>query len=144
MTLASAGVPVDTVTITGAASADVTYMTWATQAQMDLGAALIAAFDWSDAAETAWQAIQTRPVASSQLNLKDAQFVLLRGVVSVLVDEVNTLRQWVTSFKGAVAGAGTFAALKTAVAALPNTPDRTLIQARTAITNAVNSGAVDN
>lgn len=58
MTLASAGVPVDAVTVTGPASAVVTYMEWATQAQRDQGAALLAAFDWSDAAQTAWEGAQ--------------------------------------------------------------------------------------
>ena len=144
VTLASAGVPVDTVTITGAASADVTYQTWATQTQRDQGAALLAAFDWSDAAEQAYQVALSRPLAVSRLNLTDAQFMLLRGVVSVLVDEVNALRDWVTSFKAATAAATSLANLQTRVAALPAMPDRTLAQARTAIVNAINAGTVDN
>lgn len=58
MTLASAGVPVDAVTVSGPASAGVTYMPWATQAQRDQGAALLAAFDWSPAAQAAWEDAQ--------------------------------------------------------------------------------------
>lgn len=54
MTLASAGVPVDTVTISGN-SAAVTYMQWATQEQRDQGEAILAAFDWSSEAQQAWE-----------------------------------------------------------------------------------------
>lgn len=54
MTLAGAGVPVDRVTLTGPDSAEVTYMPGATPEQVAAGAAALAAFDWSDAAESAW------------------------------------------------------------------------------------------
>lgn len=58
MTLAAAGVPVDTVTITGPTSAAVTYMPDATPGQLAAGAAALAAFDWSDEAHRAWEAAQ--------------------------------------------------------------------------------------
>jgi hypothetical protein len=63
LTLASAGVPVDAVAITGDSSADVTYMEWATQEQRDVGAALLAAFDWSPEAQAAWDRDQVTAVA---------------------------------------------------------------------------------
>ena len=66
-----------------------------------------------------------------------------RAVASVLVDEENDIRSWITQFKAAVAGAATLAALKTAVAGLPNMPARTLAQAKTAVQNAINGGTID-
>lgn len=57
----------------------------------------------------------------------------LRVTVKLLVDELNVLRQWITDFKAATAAAASLAALKTGVAALPNTPQRTYQQAKTAI-----------
>ena len=156
MTLASAGVPANGVTVTGPTSATIVYYTAddkdpqgnpmgpPTQSQMDAGAAVLAAFDWSDAAEQAYQAALSRPLAVSQLGLTNAQFMLLRGVVSVLVDEVNALRDWITSFKTATAAATSLANLQTRVAGLAAMPDRTLSQARTAIANAINAGTVDS
>lgn len=64
-----------------------------------------------------------------------------RAIVKLTVDELNVLRDWIMQFKAAVAGAATLAALKTAVAALPNTPARTYQQARTAYENAVDGDA---
>jgi hypothetical protein len=64
-----------------------------------------------------------------------------RAIVKLTVDELNDLRNWVMSFKAVVSGAGTFAALKTAVAGLPNLPARTYAQARNAYDNAVDGDA---
>lgn len=146
MTLANAGVPVDTITLTGTppSGADVTYMPGATPDQIATGAAVLAAFDWSDAAQAAFDAAVDRVRANLLLDAREAAYTLLRGVVSVTVDEVNALRQWVTSFKAAVAASSSLADLKTRVAALANTPDRTLAQARTAIKNAIDNGTVDS
>lgn len=72
-----------------------------------------------------------------------AEAKALRALAGVLVDELNALRQWVTSFKAACAAATSFADQKTRIAALANVPDRTLAQAKTAIQNKVNAGAVD-
>jgi len=69
---------------------------------------------------------------------------LFRAEGAVLVDEINALRQWITSFKAAVAAATTFANLQTRVAALASVPDRTLSQARTAIQTKITSGSVDS
>lgn len=58
-----------------------------------------------------------------------------RAEVLVLIDEVNSLRAWIESFKAAVAAASTLADLKTRVAALSAMPARTAAQARTAVVN---------
>lgn len=68
---------------------------------------------------------------------QQAQNVALRATVKLLVDELNILRGWVADFKAATAAAGSLAALKTGVAALPNTPQRTYQQAKTAINNLI-------
>lgn len=69
--LAAAGVPVDTVTGEGPGAA-LTYHQYATQAQRDAGAALLAAFDWSDAAHRAWLAARDRAAAKAALRAGDA------------------------------------------------------------------------
>ena len=62
---------------------------------------------------------------------------IIRAVVKLTVDEINTLRQWITDFKVEVAAANSLASLKTGVAGLPNVPDRTYDQARTSVTNII-------
>jgi len=66
---------------------------------------------------------------------------ITRAIVLVLIDELNILRQWIAAFKVQVAAATTLADLKTRVAGLPATPDRTGPQAKTSIVNKLNSGA---
>ena len=68
---------------------------------------------------------------------QQAQNLALRAVVKLMVDENNLLRQWMADFKAAVAAAGSLAALKTGVAGLPNVPQRTYQQAKTAINTLV-------
>lgn len=69
----------------------------------------------------------------------DKQDKILEACILVLLDEINSERQWIESFKTAVANATTLANLKTGVAALPAMPDRTKAQAKTAIINKYNS-----
>jgi len=68
---------------------------------------------------------------------------VVRALVAVLLDEINTLRGWLASFKTEVAAAASLADLKTRVATLPPTPDRTPAQAKTAITQKIDGGSVD-
>ena len=69
--------------------------------------------------------------------------VWIRAAAAVLVDEINVLRQWEMSLKAGIAAATSLADVKTAVAALPNLPDRTLAQAKTAIQNKITTGVAD-
>lgn len=62
--------------------------------------------------------------------------VVTRALAALVLSELNLLRAWLADFKAAVAGAGTLAALKTAVAALPNTPPRTRAQVIQAVSDA--------
>lgn len=73
----------------------------------------------------------------------DRQQLLSRAIVLVTVDEVNALRDWITSFKVAVAAASSLADLKVRVAALDAMPDRTEAQAKAAVVNKLNSGGAD-
>ena len=68
---------------------------------------------------------------------------LIRAILLVLLDENNVTRQWITSFKVAVAAATSLADLKARVAALPNMPDRTVLQAKNAVQDKLNSGSSD-
>lgn len=106
--------------------------------------AIINAFDTSQAAQTAWENLMARASAQAAIDARtDDLLKLLRAEAAVLVDEINALRQWVTSFKAAVAASSTLADMKTRVAALNNLPDRTLAQAKTAIKAAIAAGTVD-
>lgn len=104
-----------------------------------------------NASETSYNAAQA--VLTNQKFRNDAKAIInslgndlakvLRAEAAVLVDEINSLRRWVTSFKAEVAAASSLADLKTRVASLPNLPDRTLAQAKTAIINKIDGGTVD-
>jgi len=58
------------------------------------------------------------------------------------LEEINALRQWITSYKAAVAGATSLANLQTRVAALPNVPDRSRAQLLAAVRNKLTDGSV--
>lgn len=67
----------------------------------------------------------------------------MRALALVALDEINILRQWLTSFKAEVAAAANLADLKTRIAGLPNTHDRTAAQLKTAIRNQIDAGNAD-
>lgn len=99
--------------------------------------------DVTDFDPVAERAIANRTTAKTILSAREPASALERALTSILVDEFNTLRSWLRDYKAAVAVASTLADLKTRVAALPNMPDRTLAQLRTAIENRIDSGDVD-
>lgn len=104
----------------------------------------INAFDDSDAAQLVRDNLAARVSASSLLDInKSATLKLLRAEAGLTIDELNALRQWVMSFKAAVAAATTLADLKARVATLADLPDRTQAQAITAIKAKINAGSVD-
>jgi hypothetical protein len=74
----------------------------------------------------------------------DAQAVKDRAMLLVLMDELNLLRAWVTSFKAAVAAATNLANLQTRVAALDSLPQRTANQIRPAVQGKMTDGSADN
>lgn len=115
----------------------------ATPAQIAAAQLVLETFDSSEAAEDARENLRLRSRAVNIVNGKDAHHRLVRATAAVLIDELNLIRQWLVSFKAQVALASNLADLKTRVATLPNMPDRTLAQAKTAIENKLNSGTVD-
>lgn len=94
-------------------------------------------------AQAADELDEKRTFYNSLLDLGEIRGVALKAIASVVIDELNVIRQWVMSFKTEVAAATNLADLKTRVAALPNLNDRTAAQARTAVKNAITSGAND-
>jgi hypothetical protein len=124
-------------------SVAISYKPEATAQQQADAQAALAAFDWSQSAHEEWLNLQNRATASAKLDLVNAEAKALRGLVSVLIDELNAIRQWLTSLKTATNASTNYATLKSGILALSNTPDRTLAQAKAAIQNAINGGGVD-
>lgn len=112
-TLATAGVPANGITITGPTSAVIGWYTaddqqgLPTQAQKDLGAAVLAAFDWSDAAEQAYQDTFTPEKAA------------LRNAVVQMVADIDTFL--------AIGNAATAAQVRTATLGLATDMRRVIV-----------------
>ncbi len=116
----------------------ITYGPSVTQTQKNQAAALIAA--WVSPSE----AQENKDLARLLLDSTPEPMArLARAVSLVTLDEINLLRQWITSFKAAVAAASSLADLKTRVAALSNTPDRTPAQLRNAVRNRIETSDAD-
>src|SRR5437899_9565342 len=64
----------------------------ATAAQQAQAQSAINTFDWSQAAQDAWQVQHDRGAAQTMLSATAAEAKLFRAVTSALLDEVNTLR----------------------------------------------------
>lgn len=96
-----------------------------------------------DAAEAAALTTSQRAGAQAIVASTSAEGKLIRASDDVILSEINTLRQWIVAFKVQVAATTNLANLQTRVAALPDMPDRTLAQAKTAIINELAAGTVD-
>lgn len=130
--------------ISGTVERRIDYRPEATAEQRAAAQSALAAFDASQAAHDAWLLAKHRSAAVAALNAsRDEAIMASRAVMLAALDEINSLRAWLVSFKAAVAASSTLANLKTQVAALPNTPPRTSQQLRTVITTAINSGSAD-
>jgi len=77
-TLAVAGIPVDTVVGEGEGT-EVTYLSYATQSQIDAGNSLLASFDWSDIAHRQWLAEKSRSASKAALRSTEAVPRAARG-----------------------------------------------------------------
>ncbi len=99
-------------------------------------------FDGSQSAQDAWsqRVVAYRARVLDYMASPDADARAYRAVAAIMVDEINLLREWIVAFKAATAAATSLANLQTRVAALPDLPDRTLAQARSAFIARVNSG----
>jgi hypothetical protein len=94
---------------------------------------------------TATAALAARPKATAKAVFADsspdsqALAAASRGLALVTLEEINTLRQWLAAFKTEVAVATSLEDLKTRVATLPATGDRTARQLRAAIRNKIDA-----
>lgn len=99
---------------------------------------------FSGGTDGSWLNLDERADARALLaSVPDAYGKLFRATAAVMVDELNALREWITSFKAAVAAATNLANLQARVAALGNLPDRTLAQAKTALAGRIDDGTAD-
>lgn len=116
----------------------------ATAGQKAAAEAALAAFDWSAAAEDAWGVQRDKTLASSLMDAvsPDVLAIIIRALALLTMDELNVLRAWIASFKAEVAAATSLADLKTRVAALPATPQRTKAQIFPALQSRVASADV--
>jgi hypothetical protein len=112
----------------------------ATVGQQSSANSVLSGFDFSTGAQTTRQTNDDQTAADTVLNTAAGIGILHRAVAAVMVDEINAIRDWITSFKSAVAAATSLADLQTRVAALAGMPDRTLAQAKTAVQAKIDAG----
>lgn len=79
----------------------------ATQQDQDNAAAIVAAFDWSDAAHNLWLITKLRQQANERFYSKDQIEMGMRALLAVLVDEFNLVRER-TVFQFIGVGQGVF------------------------------------
>jgi hypothetical protein len=84
-----------------------------------------------------------RSLAETRKDTPEADGIEWRALCLIILDEFNVLRQWLAAFKTEVAAASNLTDLKTRVATLPNTPDRTIAQLKTAYGNKIAAGSAD-
>lgn len=102
-----------------------------------------ASFDWSPAAQIAWQTLQDRSALLLSIIPQDLPAKRSRALMLLLLDELNLHALKINAILDAVDGAASLAALKTAVALIPDYPARTKQQLLTALTSIINAGGVD-
>jgi len=92
-----------------------------TAAEIAKAETIVTAFDWSASADAAWERDRARASAKERLDeaASAAEIKLLKAILGLLVDEINTLR------------------------GLHGLPARTVAQVRTAIAAKLDSGAAD-
>lgn len=100
-TITAAGIPL--ATCGGVAPEPVlTFRPEATQGQIDAANAIVAGFDWSQAAHDAWLLSKLHPQAQELIDRVDQFGMILRALVGVLLDELNILRGQIVGVAQAV------------------------------------------
>ena len=110
-----------------------------TAGQITTANTVVQNYDASVGADLAYE----RSLAVGLVVNTERLYKVLRGVLLAAVEEVNLMRQRDAAWKTAVANATSLANLKVLIAALPDLPDRTAAQAKTAVVNKINSGDAD-
>jgi hypothetical protein len=108
---------------------------------------VINAFDWSQAAQDAFDLTQGRLAASAltSATISTNQLAaLVRAVVLLVLDEFNLHTTAVDAILSAVAAATSLADLKTRVALITALPIRTKGQLITALTTKISAGSADS
>jgi hypothetical protein len=81
--------------------------------------------------------------AKALLTADDAVSKKEKAVLLVILDEFNAHANKINSVLTAIDGAGTFAAMKTAIAAINDYPQRTAAQIKTSVANKIDAGQAD-
>lgn len=135
--LRAAGIPIDGVS-GNQGSIRVDYQASATAAQILSGQAIVATFDWSDAATAQFNAKLQKDEATAVLDRSALQAAIAnerlhRSVVLVVLDEFNNHATFEASLLAAIAAATSLADLKIRVAAISAIPQRTALQLLNAV-----------
>lgn len=141
----AANIPIDGVSGTQGNSR-VDFQSSATDAQKTQAQSLVAAFDWSSAADATADAKAAKTLAIDAINNganqnADGSRRLFLAVVQMVQDEFNNHTTWNTALTTAIAQATSLANLQTRVAAITAIPQRTEAQLKTAIANKINATA---
>lgn len=98
-------------------------------------------WDWSQAAQDIRDKAARQNLTKDLLDTisPDLLATIIRSLALLTMDELNILRLWITDFKAAVAASSSLVDLKTRVAALSNTGQRTKTQLYNALKNRVTS-----
>lgn len=132
------------VTRTDGVRVRVDYRPEATGEQIAAGDAVVMGFDFSASAEADRVRNRLRASATNQYDSgADIAVLADRAIALTALDEINTLRRWIAAFVAAVAASTSLADLKTRVAALPATPNRSTHQLKTAILSKITGGLAD-
>lgn len=84
--------PIDGVAITGVNTARIDYAAAATAPQRAAAAAALAAFDWSQAAQDAWETARARSTAKTWALGSEMQARALKALALLIRDEINIVR----------------------------------------------------
>jgi hypothetical protein len=134
--------PIHGVSLIGPQEVSIHFAPEATDQEKADGSIAAGAFNWSQEAHDDWLHDKEMHHAKAAIDGNIRLGYDNRSIAKLIIDEINDLRQWLVSFKAAVAAATTLADLKTRVAALPNMPDRTMSQAKSAYKALIDSGVL--
>jgi predicted DNA-binding transcriptional regulator YafY len=144
-TIKAAGIPIDGASGDSAA-VRIDFKPEATAPQRAQAEAIVAAFDWSDAAHQVWLAQQEKASASEALDrgvlqsASQAERIVI-ALAQMILDEFNTHSAQTSAMLAAIAAATSLADLKTRMALVSNIPQRTQQQLVNAIKAKINGGA---
>jgi hypothetical protein len=137
--LVTQGIPIVSVS-GGRGTARIDYADSATQAQRTQGDAILAGFDWSEAADVAYQLQRQRAEAEGLIDSPaQGHERLVRALALMILDEFNAHTTVEAAMFAAVAAATSLADLKVRFAAVQQHPQRTQAQLINAIKAKLNS-----